>query len=233
MTAEPYAAAREAVHEQTADGFGTVRILPVDPHADLDVIHGWVSQERASFWGMNGLTKEQVLQTYVHLDSLDTHHAFLAVKDGEPAALFQTYEPEADRVSECYDVEPGDMGIHLLIGPAGSGGAVPGWSSALLTAFIAYVLVGLERRRVVVEPDARNAKAITRLVRQGFVPGPEIVLPEIDLPEVYLPEKRAQLAFLTREAAFGGGSDGSRQGCSEGSSQGASPGSARGSSPVG
>lgn len=209
MTTEPYAQAREAVHEQKLDGFGTVRILPVDPHADLDVIHGWVSEERAVFWGMNGLTKQQVRETYVHLDSLDTHHAFLAVKDGEPAALFQTYEPEADRVSECYDVEPGDIGVHLLIGPAGPGGDRPGWSSALLAAFTEYVLVGLDRRRVVVEPDARNAKAITRLVRQGFVPGPEIVLPEIDLPGVYLPEKRARLAFLTRETARGDGASGS------------------------
>jgi penicillin amidase len=171
MRTEPYAGARDAVHEELVDGFGTVRVLPVDPHADLDVIHGWVSEERARFWGMNGLSREQVLEIYVHLDSLDTHHAFLAVKDGEPAALFQTYEPRADRVSECYDVQDGDIGIHLLIGPAGPG----------------------------VEPDARNTKAISLLTRQGFVPGPEIVLPEIDLPEVHLPEKPARLAFLTRE----------------------------------
>lgn len=122
MTTESYAPARVALHEQVIDGIGTVRILRVDPHADLDVIHGWVSEERARFWGMNGLSREQVLETYVHLDSLDTHHAFLAVKDGEPAALFQSYEPEADRVSECYDVEEGDIGIHLLIGPPGPGG---------------------------------------------------------------------------------------------------------------
>ncbi|MCX4576063.1 acetyltransferase [Streptomyces sp. NBC_01571] len=208
MTTEPYASAREAVHEEEIDGFGTVRVLPVDPSADLDVIHRWVTQERAGFWGMTGFTREQVLETYLHLDSLDTHHAFLVVKDGEPAALFQTYEPGADRVSECYDVEPGDIGVHLLIGPAGTEGARPGWSSKLLTAFTAYVLIGLDRRRVVVEPDARNAKAISRLVRQGFEPGPEIVLPEIDLPGVYLPEKRARLAFLHREAVFGTGSPG-------------------------
>ncbi|MFD3928644.1 GNAT family N-acetyltransferase [Streptomyces sp. NPDC058614] len=203
MTTESYAPARVALHEQVIDGIGNVRILRVDPHADLDVIHGWVSEERARFWGMNGLSREQVLETYLHLDSLDTHHAFLAVKDGEPAALFQSYEPEADRVSECYDVEEGDIGIHLLIGPAGPGGGRPGWSGGLLTAFTTYVLVGLDRRRVVVEPDARNTKAISRLTRQGFVPGPEIVLPEIDLPEVYLPEKRARLAFLTRETLLG------------------------------
>ncbi|MCT9005473.1 GNAT family N-acetyltransferase [Streptomyces rhizosphaerihabitans] len=201
MTTETYADAREAVHEQRVDGFGTVRVLHVDPHADLDVLHGWVTEERAAYWGMTGFTRRQVLETYLHLDSLDTHHAFLTVKDGVPAALFQTYEPEADRVSECYEVRPGDIGVHLLIGPpAPGGGERPGWSSTLLAAFLAYALTGLDRQRAVVEPDARNAKAIARLTRQGFVPAGDIVLPEIDLPEVHLPEKHARLAFLTREA---------------------------------
>ncbi|MFC8668980.1 GNAT family N-acetyltransferase [Streptomyces sp. NPDC057199] len=201
MTSEPYAESREAVHEQVVDGLGTVRVLRVDPDADLDVLHTWVTAERARFWGMGGFGREQVLETYRHLDSLDTHHAFLAVLDGRPAALFQTYEPEADRVSECYEVEPGDIGVHLLIAPVGEGDERPGYSSALLTAFTVYVLGVLGRRRVVVEPDTRNEKAITRLTRQGFVLGPPVVLPEIDLPEVHLPAKKAQLAFLTRETA--------------------------------
>ena len=65
-----------------------------------------------------------------------------------------------------------------------------------------YVLLGLERRRVVVDPDVRNEKAVTRFRKLGFAPGPVVVLPEIDLPDVYLPEKKAQLAFLDREILF-------------------------------
>ncbi len=171
----------------------------MDPEADLDVLHHWVTAERARFWGMGGFTREQVLETYRHLGSLDTHHAYLAVVDGEPAALFQTYEPEADRVSECYAVEPGDIGVHLLIGPPSEGVGRAGYSSALLKAFTTYVLRVLDRRRVVVEPDVRNERAVARLLRQGFVLGPPVVLPEVDLPGVYLPEKEAQLAFLHRD----------------------------------
>ena len=29
------------------------------------------------------------------MDTLDTHHAYLLAKDGEPVGLLQTYEPEA------------------------------------------------------------------------------------------------------------------------------------------
>jgi hypothetical protein len=201
---DAYAATREPVHEETVDGFGTVRVLPLDAHADAGQVHAWVSQERAAFWGMNGLTPDQVAEIYAHLGTLDTHHAFLVVKDGEPVALLQTYEPEADRVSECYEVRPGDIGVHLLLAPVPDGGARPGWSAALVDAITSYVLRGLDRRRVVVDPDVRNEKAIARFRRQGFETGPVVVLPEIDLPDVYLPEKHAQLAFLERAVAFPG-----------------------------
>ncbi|MER6146590.1 GNAT family N-acetyltransferase [Streptomyces hirsutus] len=199
---DPYAS-RAAVHEDVADGFGSVRVLPLDPAADAAVLHRWVSGERALFWGMNGLTEQQVAEIYAHMDMLDTHHAYLLVKDGEPAALLQTYEPEADRVGDCYPVEPGDIGVHLLVAPAGPEGVRSGWTGALLDVMVGFVLLGPDRRRVVVDPDVANEKAVARFLRQGFTAGPEVVLPEIDLPDVYLPEKKARLAFLTREAAFG------------------------------
>lgn len=204
---DPYAS-RPVVHEEAVDGFGTVRVLPLDACADAAVVHGWVSGERASFWGMNGLTTDQVAGIYDHLAGLDTHHAYLLVKDGgRPVALLQTYDPRADRVGECYDVRPGDIGVHLLLAPAGPDGARPGWTAALARVVLTYLMDGLGVRRVVVDPDVRNDKAVARFVRQGFTPGPEVLLPEVDLPDVYLPEKRARLAFLTREAAgrAGGG----------------------------
>lgn len=199
---DPYTP-RPAVHEQEVDGIGSVRVVPLDPAADAPLLHRWVSGERAVFWGMNGLTVRQVAEIYAHMDTLDTHHAYLVLVYGTPAALLQTYEPQADRVGACYPVEPGDIGVHLLLAPAGPDGARPGWTGGVLTAVATYVLLVLDRQRVVVDPDVANGKAIARFAKQGFTAGPEVVLPEIDLPDVYLPEKRAQLAFLTREVAFG------------------------------
>ncbi|MFE7442635.1 GNAT family N-acetyltransferase [Streptomyces chartreusis] len=191
------------VHEQAVDGFGSVLVRPLDPHADAAVVHGWTGAERASFWGMNGLTRDQVSEIYAHMAGLDTHHAFLILRDDVPVALLQTYEPEADRVSECYEVLPGDIGVHLLLAPAGPEGARPGWTSVLLGVVAAYVFGTLGRRRVVVDPDVRNEKAVARFLKQGFEAGPVVVLPEVDIPDVYIPAKEAQLAFLTREVAFG------------------------------
>ncbi|MER7973426.1 GNAT family N-acetyltransferase [Streptomyces sp. NPDC096080] len=200
---DPYAH-RATLHQRAVDGFGTVRVLDLDPEADAPVVHSWVREERAAFWGMNGHTVRQVAEIYAHLATLDTHHAHLVVKDGTPAALLQTYEPAADRVGDCYPVLPGDIGVHLLLAPAGPDGARPGWSAALLGVVAGYVLGTLDRTRVVVDPDVRNERAIARFLRQGFTPGETVVLPEIDLPDVHLPEKRAQLAFLERAVAFPG-----------------------------
>ncbi|MEV4725216.1 GNAT family N-acetyltransferase [Micromonospora humida] len=171
------------------DGFGEVSLRPVDPDRDVTVIHDWVTRERSRFWGMRGASREGVREIYAYLDSLTTHHAYLAHRDGRPVALFQTYEPAADPVGRCYDVRPGDFGIHLLIGPPDDG-PQPGFTGVLLDVFLAFVLADPTRLRIVAEPDARNARAIDRLVRAGFVPGPEIDLPE----------KRARLLFLDRAA---------------------------------
>ncbi|MFE0426958.1 GNAT family N-acetyltransferase [Streptomyces sp. NPDC058953] len=184
-------AVREAVHEQKVDGFGTVRVVPLDPAADLDVVHGWVTAERARFWGMLDHTREKVREIYAYVDSLPTHHAFLVERDGTPVALFQTYEPAADPVGECYDVLPGDVGVHILIGPAPDGTPTGerGFTTGLMTALMEFVFADPAALRVVVEPDARNEKAIARMLAAGFEAGPEI----------QKPEKRALLAFLGRE----------------------------------
>ncbi|MGR8011258.1 GNAT family N-acetyltransferase [Streptomyces hypolithicus] len=195
----------DPVYEQKIPGFGTVHLVTVDAERDATLLHGWVTQERARFWGMGDATREQVREIYAHLDSLTTHHGYLALRDSEPVALFQTYEPEADRVSECYEVRAGDCGIHLLVGPGSGEGAVAerGFTANLLAALVGFVFSDSAHQRLVAEPDVLNEKAVARLERAGFEVGPEVVLPEVDLPEVFLPEKRARLAFLTREVFEG------------------------------
>ncbi|MER7456843.1 GNAT family N-acetyltransferase [Micromonospora sp. NPDC126480] len=177
---------RRTVFARDLPGFGRIELRPLDPDRDVDLVHGWVSQERARFWGMREAGRERVAEIYRYLDSLPTHHAWLALRDGAPAALFQTYEPAADPVGEVYEVRPGDHGVHLLIGPPAR--PVPGYTGRLLGALVAFVFAEPARRRIVAEPDARNEKALARLRRTGFVDG----------PLVDLPGKRARLMFLDR-----------------------------------
>ncbi|MEU6861580.1 GNAT family N-acetyltransferase [Glycomyces sp. NPDC046736] len=181
---------RPAAYEQTLEGFGRVSVVPVRPKEDLDLTYGWVTEERAKFWGMTEHSKEYVLAIYEYLDALDTHHSYLLLLDGEPIALFQTYDPAADPVGECYEVEPGDVGTHLLVAGA-RGKARAGFTGALMGVLAGFLFTDPKTQRIVVEPDARNEQARARLRRTGFTLGPEIDLPD----------KRARLAFLRRADA--------------------------------
>ncbi|MDN3243488.1 GNAT family N-acetyltransferase [Glycomyces tritici] len=181
---------RPTVFEQALEGFGTVSIVPVSPAEDLDLIYGWVTQERAKFWGMTEHSREYVLEIYEYLDALATHHAYLVLRDREPIALLQTYDPGADPVGECYEVEPGDIGAHLLVAAAGDRAQV-GFTGVLMGVLVAFFFADPKHRRVVVEPDTRNEQAAARLRRTGFTFG----------PEVQLPDKTGRLAFFRREDA--------------------------------
>lgn len=164
----------------------TLTLTPVDPVADLDLIHGWVSQERARFWGMTDHTRAEVGEVYAYLDSLETHHAYLVRDDGSPVAIFQTYEPAADPMGESYDVQVGDLGVHLFLAPTDN--PVRGFTARLALHLLETVFADPAVQRIVVEPDVRNALSLARAERSGVELG----------PVVQLADKQAQLGFLTR-----------------------------------
>ncbi|MEV4489481.1 GNAT family N-acetyltransferase [Micromonospora coxensis] len=173
-------------YQEKIPGFGELRLVPVDPAAHAELLHGWVTEPRATFWGMGAYTVDEVREVYAYLDGLTTHHAYLIMLDDTPIGLFQTYLPEADPVGERYRVRPGDIGMHLLLAP---GRRPPrGLTTAVGPALARFLFTDPTRQRIVVEPDVRNEIALRRLRREGFT---------FD-DEIDMPDKRAQLAFLTR-----------------------------------
>jgi RimJ/RimL family protein N-acetyltransferase len=174
-------------HDAPAGGRLTLRVL--DPDADLDVLHDWVTQPRARFWGLAELSRAELRDLYAYVGSLPTHHAFLVRWDDSPVALLQTYEPEHDPVGEVYPALPGDVGAHFLLGARGPRGADL-WG-AVGPLLVAFCFADPSVDRVVVEPDAANARAHARMRALGF----EVA------DHVRVGEKDAVLAFLTRERA--------------------------------
>ncbi|TYB95316.1 acetyltransferase [Micromonospora sp. WP24] len=173
-------------YQEKIPDLGELSLVTVNPDAHADLLHAWVSQPRNSFWGMGTHSVEQVREIYEFIDGLPTHHAYLITIDDEPVGLFQTYQPDADPVGERYDVQPGDIGMHLLLSPTRR--YLRGLTTAIGPALARFLFADPTARRIVVEPDVRNHRALHRLEIEGFVLGPEIDLPE----------KRAQLAFLDR-----------------------------------
>ncbi|WP_164232718.1 GNAT family N-acetyltransferase [Microbacterium hydrocarbonoxydans] len=175
------------VHTIRSSALGRIDFEVLDPVAELDLLHTWVTRPTSRFWGLGALTHEELRDLYLHVDSLPSHHAFLVRRDGLPIVLLQTYEPESDPVGEVYDARPGDAGVHLLIGDRGA--PVPGFSTHVADLVAGFVFAHPAVDRLVIEPDVGNERAVARAVKSGFELG----------PRVQLPDKTGQLAFLTRE----------------------------------
>ncbi|WP_229069450.1 GNAT family N-acetyltransferase [Actinoplanes sp. DH11] len=174
------------VFSEKLPGLGELIMVPLAPAAHAAVVHGWVTKPRNRYWGMGEHTVQQVEEVYTFVDGLDTHHAYLLLLDDAPIGIFQTYEPEHDPVGECYDVRPGDFGLHLLL-DAGDRD-LPHVTSAVFPALLRHLFADPAHQRIIAEPDIRNERMITRLRREGFNLGPEIDLGH----------KTARLTFLDR-----------------------------------
>lgn len=185
----PTGAPGELLLERAVPGAGRVSVRVLDPDADLDVLHAWVTRPWAGFWGLGDLPREELRDLYAEVGSLPTHHAFLVRWDERPVALLQTYEPEHDPVGACYDVLPGDVGVHFLLGGRGPRGTDL-WA-VLGAVLVEFLFADPAARRVVVEPDVANARAHARMRALGF---------EIGEP-VRVGDKDALLAFLPRDRA--------------------------------
>lgn len=180
-------AAGATVYATDSPVLGRIEFIVLDPVADLDLLHEWVTRPTSGFWGLAELSRDDLRDLYLFVDGLPSHHAFLVHRDGVPIALLQTYEPEHDPLGEVYEVEPGDAGIHFLLGDRGA--PLPGFTTHVVAVITEFLFASAEVDRIVVEPDVRNELALARIRKSGFAFG----------PQVELPDKTGQLAFLTRE----------------------------------
>lgn len=165
----------------------TLRCL--DPEADAPLLHSWVTQPYATFWGLLSSTVEDVVEEYSKIQSSGHHHALLGLDGGVPAFLMEEYRPESSPLAAVYAVQPGDIGMHLLVAPP-LGEPQPGYTTAAMEAVLERLFQKPGVERVVVEPDARNTKIHTLNERLGFEPA----------GVVELPDKQALLSFCTQDS---------------------------------
>ena len=138
----------------------TFTLRPIDPVADLDLIHRWVTEPRAEFWGMTDKSRDEVGEIYQWLADADTHHAYL-VEDGDrPVAIFQTYDPFDDPIGEAFEPQVGDLGVHLFIGPTNL--PESGFTRRLIAFLFGQVFADPAVLRLVGEPDQRNTASVRR-----------------------------------------------------------------------
>ncbi|MER6201752.1 GNAT family N-acetyltransferase [Streptomyces sp. NPDC001586] len=184
----------DTLFSRTDAVLGTFAIRPLDPFADAELLHGWVTHPKASFWMMQDASLPDVEREYMRIAAHEHHHAFIGLHEGRPAFLMESYDPSELELVGLYDAQPGDVGMHFLVAPSDQ--PLSGFTRAVITTVMAALFADVETERVVVEPDVRNTAVHALNAVVGFVPE----------REVQKPEKEALLSFCTRaqfEAATG------------------------------
>ncbi|MEM6532142.1 MAG: GNAT family N-acetyltransferase [Myxococcota bacterium] len=174
-----------------------MRLAPLRIPEDMGTVHSWVRQDYARFWGMHGLSLEQVTEGYREIVAPADVEAFLGHFDDAAAFLIETYHPSLAPFAGHYDAAASDRGMHVLVAPPDR--PIRGFTRAVFCTVMDFLFDDAQVRRVVVEPDARNDKirALNRFA--GFVE-----LKEIDIEATATaPGKRAMLSICTREAYAG------------------------------
>ncbi|KDC13444.1 acetyltransferase (GNAT) domain protein [Bordetella bronchiseptica E014] len=156
------------------------------PEADAAQLQQWFSMDYARFWSMQDSSVHQVRDYYAALCSSGHAGAWLGLHHGRAAFLVECYDPARDQVGEHYCVRPGDLGMHILIGPPTE--RIPGFSRAVFALVLRFMFDRLHAARIVVEPDVNNSKIHALNLSMGFVYAG--LAP--------FREKTASLAFCTR-----------------------------------
>lgn len=172
---------------RTDPALGRFAVRPLNLATDAELLHGWVTHPKAAFWMMQGLTEAEVVAEYRRIAEHPHHDACIGTVEGRPAFLVERYDPARVELVGLYPPQPGDIGMHFLCAPTDT--PVHGFTRAVITSVMAFVLDDPAVRRVVVEPDVRNTAVHALNAAVGFRPAGPITKPE----------KEALLSFCTRE----------------------------------
>ncbi|MDI9309113.1 MAG: GNAT family N-acetyltransferase [Limnohabitans sp.] len=164
--------------------FGTIDLVPINTESDSEIIHNWVNQDYAQYWGMIGKSVEEVKTEYDKITQ--QAEVYLGRVEGKISFLLEKYNPFNDPISNYYKVQKHDCGIHVIVAPTSK--PVHNYTSNIFTTIMKFIFSDLTIQRVLVEPDVRNEKMFTICHKMGFV----------DEQEVQLPHKKARLSFCTR-----------------------------------
>lgn len=170
------------------DPIGFFELRKFNLTQDLPIIYQWVQKEYAIYWGMMGLSYDEVKSIYQKLE--ENTHIYIGLFQGKVAFLLESYNPQEDIIKEHYEVKEGDMGMHILVAPPNK--KISGFTWYIFQFILDFIFSDSKINRVVVEPDAKNEKIHILNERAGF-----IFQKFIDLPH-----KKARLEFCTRQQYY-------------------------------
>lgn len=128
----------------------------VDAHVDL--LHGWLRAEHVQpWWAIEGPIG--VTATYIDaMRALDHQRSWVVSDARGPFGYVETYVVVGDPLADHYAVQPGDRGLHLMVGERDRLGTPA--SRELTASILTGLIAEPEATRVVCEPNVRNERML-------------------------------------------------------------------------
>lgn len=133
---------------------GEFAVRRLDPDADAELLHSWVTHPKAAYWMMRQANLAQVADEYRKISEHPHQEAFIGLHNGRPTFLVERYDPAHVVLEGLYPALDGDVGMHFLCAPTDT--PLHGFTRAVITTVMELVFADPAARRVVVEPDIRN-----------------------------------------------------------------------------
>lgn len=155
-----------ASYQQHISDFGDMHIRPLTDQ-DAGQVWQWAVQPYAKFWGMQEYSQSQFVSFYAEFSEHAHKRAYLVLKNNQPVALVELYNPSHDPVGQTYAVAPQDIGMHILLCP--NQRPQPNFSFQVMRCVLTALFSHRRTARIVVEPDCNNHKIHQLNKRLGFV----------------------------------------------------------------
>ncbi len=178
----------QKVFKKEIKGLGVISIRPIQLKEEIDLLYDWVTQPYAKYWGMLKLSKEEVYNSYLEIEKNPNHHTYIGTLNDTPVFLMELYKASEDTISNYYEALGTDYGMHILVAPVKK--RIPQFTWHVFSTIIDYFFSASYINRIVVEPDVNNDKIHVLNKKAGFK----------YYKEIQLPEKKAALAFCTRNS---------------------------------
>ncbi|UZO80635.1 GNAT family N-acetyltransferase [Aquimarina sp. ERC-38] len=175
------------IYTQKIPDLGSIELRPFSLEEDLPMIYKWVTQDYASFWGMQYKSYDEVQGEYITALAKSDYKIFIGLFNGKPSFLLEKYKVSEDRIRNYYQAEAGDYGMHILVAPPVQ--RIQNFTWTVFKTVVEFFFSQPEVIRMVVEPDINNEKIHRLNKKAGFQ-----YIKEIDLPE-----KKAGLAICSRQ----------------------------------
>ena len=167
---------------------GQISFKPFLPDHDSGLLHSWLTQPYAKFWGMENASIDEVKAFYSTLINSGHETAYLGYINDTAQFLIEIYDVSQHEIASHIDVTAGDIGFHILLAP--NRHPIRGFSHAVMQHCMQFIFDEYHATRILVEPDCHNHKVHALNLSVGFR----------HLKTVRLKQKQALLGELTKTA---------------------------------